>query len=279
MPRCCFPVTTTWNLIGKGGMAEVYRAEHPTENRTVAIKVLLSSLAEDEQFRKRFQREAQTLAGLEHPNIVRIYDYGVENDLYYMVMEYLSGKNLSAHLKQIGRIPLEEAYPILKDIAGALDYAHSFGLIHRDVKPSNVMLDTATDSRSAERLQRSPRAVLTDFGIAKISDAHTNITASAVLGTFDYIAPEQIQAATDVDGRADIYALGVMTYQVLTGALPFKRPGTGALLLAHMTAPPPDARELVPALPRHTATAIQKAMAKKPAERFPTAEEFILALK
>jgi tRNA A-37 threonylcarbamoyl transferase component Bud32 len=257
-------------LIGKGGMAEVYRAEHPTSHTPVAIKVLLSNLAEDEQFRKRFQREAQTLAGLEHPNIVRIFDYGMENDLYYMVMEYLNGKNLAAYLKQTGQVPLEQAYSLLKDVAGALDYAHSFGLIHRDVKPSNVMLDGAADC---------PRAVLTDFGIAKLSGAHTNITASAVLGTFDYIAPEQIQAATDVDGCADIYALGVVTYQVLTGALPFKRSGTGALLLAHMTAPPPDAREVVSTLPRHTAAAIQKAMAKKPAERFQTAEEFIEAIK
>jgi serine/threonine-protein kinase len=257
-------------LIGKGGMAEVYRADHPTEHRTVAIKVLLANLAEDEQFQKRFKREAQTLAGLEHPNIVRIFDYGVENNLYYMVMEYLDGANLSAHLKQRGQFSVQDALPILKDVADALDYAHTFGMIHRDVKPSNIMMDIGGDA---------PRAVLTDFGIAKLSGAYTNITASAVLGTFDYIAPEQIQAAADVDGRADIYALGVMTYQLLTGSLPFKRPSTGALLLAHMTAPPPDARDLIPNLPRHTSTAIQRAMSKKPAERYPTAREFVMAME
>ncbi len=256
-------------LIGKGGMAEIYRADHPTLNRTVAIKVLLSNLAEDEQFRKRFMREAETLAGLAHPNIVKLFDYGEENDLYYMVMEYLDGVNLSTYLKQKGRLPLKDALLILKEVADALDYAHTFGLIHRDVKPSNVMLDSGQDS---------PRAVLTDFGIAKRSGAFTNITASAVLGTFDYIAPEQIQAAADVDRRADIYALGVMTYQFLTGALPFRRPGTGALLMAHMSAPPPDVSELVPTLPRHVAAAIQKAMAKRPAERFATAGEFVLAM-
>ncbi len=256
-------------LIGKGGMAEVYRADHPTQHRTVAIKVLLNNLAEDEQFQKRFKREAQTLAGLEHPNIVKIFDYGVENNLYYMVMEYLDGANLSMHLKQRGQFSLQDALPILKDIADALDYAHTFGMIHRDVKPSNIMMDTGGDS---------PRAVLTDFGIAKLSGAYTNITASAILGTFDYIAPEQIQAATDVDGRADTYALGVMTYQLLTGTLPFRRPSTGALLLAHMTAPPPDAREFVPSIPRHTATAIQRAMDKKPADRYATAAEFVLAM-
>ncbi len=257
-------------LIGKGGMAEVYRAEHPTLNRTVAIKVLLANLAEDEQFRKRFMREAQTVAGLEHPNIVKVFDYGIENNVYYMVMEYLDGLNLSAYLKQQGQISLEQALPILKDVAGALDYAHASGLIHRDVKPSNIMLDQGADI---------PRAVLTDFGIAKLSGAFTNITASAVLGTFDYIAPEQIQAAADVDGRADIYALGIMAYQLLTGSLPFHRPSTGALLLAHLTAPPPDAREFVPSLSRHTSLAIQRAMSKKPADRYPTATEFVLALE
>ncbi len=256
-------------LIGKGGMAEVYRAEHPTQSRTVAIKVLLSNLAEDEQFRKRFMREAQTLSGLEHPHIVRLFDYGQENGLYYMVMEYLNGANLSTYLKQHGRMPLNAALPILNDVAQALDYAHNAGLVHRDIKPSNVMLDTKSDA---------PRAVLTDFGIAKVSGAHTNITASAVLGTFDYIAPEQIQASTEIDGRADLYAFGVMTYQLLTGTLPFKRSGTGALLLAHMTAPPPDAREASPTLPRHVATAIQRAMAKKPTDRYQSAAEFIEAM-
>jgi serine/threonine-protein kinase len=256
-------------LIGKGGMAEVYRADDTTQKRTVAIKVLLSNLAEDAQFRKRFQRESQTLAELDHPNIVRLYDYGVENDLYFMVMEYLNGLNLSAFLKEKGQFQLEELMPILQDISHALDYAHQAGLVHRDIKPSNVMLDS---SREASR------AVLTDFGIAKFSRALTNITASSVLGTFDYIAPEQIEASTNVDGRADIYALGVMTYQLLTGALPFHRPSTGAILLAHMTAPPPDAREVVPALSRHTAQALQKAMAKVPAERFASAGEFVLAL-
>ncbi|MCA2001721.1 MAG: serine/threonine protein kinase, partial [Chloroflexi bacterium] len=155
-------------------------------------------------------------------------------------------------------------------VAHALDYAHNRGLVHRDVKPSNVMLDSST---------LPPRAVLTDFGIAKIADAHTKITNTAMLGTFDYIAPEQIQASAEVDGRADVYALGVMTYQMLTGSLPFQRPNTGALLLAHLNAPPPDARETAPGLPRSSARAIQKAMAKKPAERFFTASEFIAALE
>ena len=256
-------------LIGRGGMAEVYRAEQTTTQRLVAIKVLLSNLAQDEQFRKRFQRESQTLAGLEHPNIVRIYDFGVENDLYFMVMEYLNGMNLSTFLKEKGQFQLDDLMPILQDVSRALDYAHQAGLVHRDIKPSNVMLDTA---------HNAPRAVLTDFGIAKFSQSLTNITASAVLGTFDYIAPEQIEAAANVSNRADIYSLGVMTYQLLTGTLPFRRSSTGAVLLAHMTAPPPDPRELVPALPSSIGRAIQKAMAKNPAERFASAGEFVAAI-
>ncbi len=257
------------SLIGKGGMAEVYRAEDTTHGREVAIKVLLSNLAEDEQFRKRFQREAQALAGLEHPNIVRLYDYGIENNLYFMVMEYLNGLSLSNALRQGGKMDMDTARPILANIADALDYAHAAGLVHRDIKPSNVMLDS---SRGALR------AVLTDFGIVKMPTTMTNITESAVIGTFDYIAPEQIQATGQLDGRADIYALGVMAYQMLTGALPFKRNSPGALLLAHMTAPPPDIREAMPAYSQDTARAIQKAMAKEPLHRFATAREFVAAL-
>ncbi len=257
-------------LIGRGGMAEVYRATSPTRNRGVAIKVLRSTLASEEQFRRRFMREAEIVSGLEHPNIVRVMDYGNENEAYYIVMELLSGPDLNNLIKEEKQIELPRTIDLLSGIASALDYAHQHGLVHRDIKPSNVMLD------SSENL---PRVVLTDFGIAKISDAHTRITNTGMLGTFDYIAPEQIQASAEVDGRADIYALGVMTYQMLTGRLPFERPNTGALLLAHLNAPPPDARELTRGLPRHVAHAIQKAMAKDPKDRFPTASEFVAQLK
>ncbi len=257
-------------LIGRGGMAEVYCATSPTNGRMVAIKVLPPNLASDEQFRKRFLREAQIISGLEHPNIVQVLDFGDENGSYYIVMEFLSGPDLSKLLKEQKQLPLSEILPILRDIANALDYAHQQGLVHRDIKPSNVMLDSSITP---------PRAVLTDFGIAKITNAHTRITATGVLGTFDYIAPEQIQASADVDGRADVYALGVMIYQLVTGHLPFERPNPGALLLAHLTAPPPDARELVHDLPRHAAYALQRAMAKKPADRYPNAGELIRALE
>lgn len=257
-------------LIGHGGMANVYRAEDPTTGQTVAIKVLSANLSEDEQFRRRFMREAETVSSLNHGNIVRVLNYGEEKGTYYIVMEFLTGPDLRNLLKAQERLGLEECLPLLRDVASALDYAHQRGLVHRDIKPSNVMLDSTS---------QPVRAVLTDFGIAKIADAQTRITASGVLGTFDYIAPEQIQSSGEVDSRADIYALGVMTYQMLTGHMPFERSNTGALLLAHLNSPPPDARELVPDLPRNTAHAIQRAMDKKPTERFENASEFVHSLQ
>jgi tRNA A-37 threonylcarbamoyl transferase component Bud32 len=256
-------------LIGRGGMAEVYSATSP-KHKVVAIKVLRATLASDEQFRKRFLREAEIVSGLEHPNIVQVMDFGDENGAYYIVMELLSGPDLNNLLKQEKQITLPKTINLLRGVADALDYAHQQGLVHRDIKPSNVMLDSSATSL---------RVMLTDFGIAKISDAHTKITNTGMVGTFDYIAPEQIQASAEVDGRADIYALGVMTYQMLTGCLPFERPNTGALLLAHLNAPPPDAREKLHSLPRQTAHAIQQAMAKEPKARFSTASEFITMLE
>ena len=256
-------------LIGRGGMASVYRSKDPVTGQRVAVKVLSSNLADDGQFQKRFMREAETVSSLQHENIVRILNYGEEAGTYFLVMEYLNGPNLHALLKEQGRIDLDRSLVLLKSIASALDYAHQRGFVHRDVKPSNIMLDHARDEE---------RAVLTDFGIVKIADANTRITASRVLGTFDYIAPEQIQSSEAVDGRADLYALGVMTYQMLTGSVPFVRPNTGALLLAHLSAPPPDVRDMVPEMPADVSYAIQQAMAKRPEERFDTAMDFVNAM-
>lgn len=252
-------------LIGRGGMAEVYKSTHPTLGKPIAIKILPAHLAAEHDFCQRFTREAQVVANMHHPNIVRIFDYGEQNGMHYIVMEYLVGQDLNELIKTTGKLSLAQTLPLVHQIAAALDYAHGQGLVHRDIKPSNVMVDTASPKI---------RAVLMDFGIAKISNAHTALThTGSMLGTLDYIAPEQIQASADVDGRADIYALGVMIYQMLAGELPFKHTNPGALLIAHLTQPPPDIRQVVPNLPSHIAAAIQRAMAKQPEERFATASE------
>jgi len=257
--------------IGSGGMAEIYRAHHPTLNQTVAIKVLPAKLAQEAEFRKRFEREAQATAQLKHPNIVRMYDFGTsKDDTYYMVMEFIDGPDLASLLREGRGLPLSEALPILEGVASALDYAHNKGLVHRDIKPSNVMLDRGTPSY---------RPVLMDFGIARIMGGRTRLTGTGgMLGTFDYIAPEQIQAAADVDGRADVYSLGVMTYQMLTGEVPFKRSNPGALLIAHLQQPAPDPRQVMPGLPGKVAEAVMQAMAKEPDARFHTAGEFVATI-
>lgn len=258
-------------LVGKGGMAEVYRSTHPALNVPVAIKILPEHLSTDAEFRKRFIREAEVVAGLEHPNIVRIFDSGEQGGKYYMVMEFLTGKDLDQLIKKNGRLSLQQALPLIRQIASALDYAHARGCVHRDIKPSNILLEADSN--------KDGRAVLTDFGIAKILDARTAMTRTGyMLGTFDYIAPEQIEESSSVNGRADIYSLGVMTYQMLTGELPFKQIHPGALLIAHLNQPPPDACERAPGLSSHVGSVIQQAMAKKPEERFASAGEFVLGM-
>ena len=266
-----FGVYQNLELIGRGGMAEVYKSTHPTLHKSVAIKILPNHLATEADFRKRFTREAQIVSKLEHPNIVRMFDSGENNGRHYMVMEYLTGKDLSEFIRANGKLSLSQTLPLIQQIASALDYAHTQGLVHRDIKPSNVLLDTTSTNNI--------RAILTDFGIAKIIHAHTAMTKTGgMLGTFDYMAPEQIQESTNVDGRADVYALGVMVYQMLTGNVPFKHNNPGALLIAHLTQPPPDACNELPDLPEQVCDAIQRAMAKKPDERFATASEFATAL-
>jgi tRNA A-37 threonylcarbamoyl transferase component Bud32 len=257
-------------LLGRGGMAEVYKGRHPRLDRTVAIKILPSSLASDEDFRQRFEREAKAVAALRHPNIVQMFDFGDVEGLYYMVMEYIEGTDLSRYMNESGPMELAQVCPILSDLASALDYAHTQDLVHRDVKPSNVLLREEKDGLSA---------ILTDFGIAKILGSETGATETGMMmGTLDYMAPEQIRVSRKVDGRADIYAAGVMAYRMLTGELPFKGEHPSTVMLGHLQDPPPDPRKLVPGLPESVAIAILRAMAKDPDERFETVAELAKTL-
>jgi tRNA A-37 threonylcarbamoyl transferase component Bud32 len=253
-------------LIGCGGMAEVYKGRHPRLDRTVAIKILSTNLAAEADFRQRFEREAQAIAALRHPNIVQVFDFGDVEGTYYMVMEFIDGIDLACYMREAGPMPLEQVRPLLRDLTSALDYAHAEGVVHRDVKPSNVMLQSATAQDPGKR------AILTDFGIAKIRTGDTGVTKTGMMmGTLDYMAPEQVQGTRKVDGRADVYALGVMLYQMLTGKLPFQGDNPGAVMLAHLQQPAPDPRALAPELPERVANAILRALAKAPDERFTTA--------
>jgi tRNA A-37 threonylcarbamoyl transferase component Bud32 len=244
------------DFLGRGGMAEVYKGRHPRLDRTVAIKILSPSLAEDVDFRQRFEREAQAVAALRHPNIVQMYDFGDVEGVYYMVMEYIDGNDLGRYMDEVGPMSLEQVRPILRGVADALDHAHAQGLIHRDVKPPNVLL----------REEGNP--VLTDFGIAKILSSDTAATKTGMMmGTLDYMAPEQIRVSKEVDGRADVYALGVMLYRMFTGELPFQGDHPSAVMLGHLQEPAPDPRELVPDMPDNVADAILSALAKNPDDR------------
>ncbi len=246
-------------LIGRGGMAEVYRARHRNDEREVAVKILPAA-GQDAELVKRFEREARIIASLRHDHIVRMYEHGVlEDGTRFIIMEYVPGCDLHDHIVESVRLSAAETTRLLGDITAALGHAHAHGVIHRDVKPSNVLLD----SEDADGL----RAVLTDFGIAKLAAA-TQLTATNLIGTLDYISPEQIQDSAEVDERADIYSLGVMAYQMVTGRRPFHKRNPVALMMAHISQPAPDPRDVVPDLPDPLARGILRAMEKDPADRY-----------
>ena len=252
--------------IGRGGMGAVYKAHDPFLNRTVAIKVLAPHLVWQQTFVDRFLREARAVAQLRHPNIVDVHDVGQDGGNYYFVMAFLPGQSLTHLIGQRGRLRPAETLPILRQLADALDYAHSKGLIHRDVKPANVMFD--------ERGQ----AVLTDFGIVKAAQESRLTTAGVSIGTPHYMAPEQIQGK-DIDARTDQYALGIIAFEMLTGCVPFDAATTTAILFKQVHEPPPSVTACCPDLPPAVEAVLHRVMIKSPAERYASCREFVGALE
>ncbi len=247
--------------IGRGGMSVVYRARDLRLNRPVAIKVLPPELAHDPGIRARFTREAQTAAQLSHAHIVPIYDVGERDGIAYLVMAMLTGGNLATLLAHEPRLPIEETRRFLREVADALDYAHQRGVIHRDIKPDNILLD-----------RDSGRALVTDFGIAWAMEAASRLTATGIaVGTPTYMSPEQAVGERALDGRSDIYSLGVLAYQMLTGRVPFTASNSMALLLKHVTERPRAIMELRPDTPPAMSDAIERALMKSPEDRWPTA--------
>src|SRR5262245_9999997 len=250
--------------IGRGGMSVVYRARDRRLNRLVAIKVLPPELAYDPAIRTRFKREAQTAAQLSHAHIVPIYDVGERDGIAHFVMALITGGNLADLLAREPRQPIEEARRLLREIADALAYAHLRGVIHRDIKPDNILIDAATG-----------RAMVTDFGIARAIEAGTRLTVTgAAVGTPTYMSPEQAKGERDIDGRSDIYSLGVIGYQMLTGRVPFVAANPMALLLKHVGERPRAIAELRPDAPRSSGAAVERSLMKDAEDRWPTAAAF-----
>ncbi len=243
--------------VGRGGMATVYRARQTSINRIVAIKVLPRTLLHDPSFYERFAREVDVVAHLEHPHILPIYDYGEAEGMPYIAMRYLSGGSMAQWIWR-GLPPLDKIPKPFEQIASALDYAHQEGIIHRDLKPGNVLLDEMGN------------AYLSDFGIARV--LNSNLTGSAIIGTPAYMSPEQANGLP-LDARSDIYSLGVVLYELVTGREPFEAETPVALLLKHINEPMPSARLLRPELPAAAEKVINKATAKNPDERYPSASD------
>jgi len=251
--------------LGRGGMGAVYLAHEIALDRKVAIKVLPPELTYGTGITERFKREARTAAHLNHPNIIPIFRVAESEGLLFFVMKYVEGRGLDHIIEQTGRLPIPMVHAILTQVGGALGYAHRRGVIHRDVKPANIMID------------EEGWAVVTDFGIAKAASAQGITATGAAIGTPYYMSPEQC-AGKAVSGASDQYSLGVVTHQMLTGSLPFSGDSIMEIMKQHFMDEPPDLALLRPDLPPHLAAAAKRAMAKAAADRFPSLEEFVQAL-
>jgi serine/threonine-protein kinase len=259
--------------IGRGGMAVVYRAQDLALGRTVAVKLLAPELARNEVFRLRFASESRAAAAIDHPHIVPVFAAGESEGVLYIAMRYVEGRDLRTLLDRRGTLSVTQAVRITAQIASALDAAHAHGLVHRDVKPGNVLVAEGTDSEHPEHVY------LTDFGLTKKSSSLTGFTTvGQFVGTIDYVAPEQI-SGKPVDGRGDQYSLACVVFELLTGSAPFKREEDLALLWAHLHDPPPAVTEARPGLPPPLDAVLVRALAKDPDERYASCMEFVTALR
>ncbi len=243
-------------LVGRGGTGEIYRALDPRLERRVALKLLAESYTEDAGFRERLLRESRIAASLDHPNVVPVYEAGETDDRLFIAMRFVEGSDLQALLRSEGPLEPSRAVAIVSQVADALDAAHARGLVHRDVKPSNVLLD---------RQDRREHVYLADFGLTQ-SVTDRGPTDGHLVGTVDYVAPEQVRG-DDVDGRADVYGLGCMLFEALTGTVPFSGVSDVAVIYAHLEAAPPRASERRSTLPDTLDDVLARAMAKDPDER------------
>jgi serine/threonine-protein kinase len=253
--------------IGRGGMGVVYRAQHMNLQRRAAVKIIAPEFADTKGFRSRFIREARIAAALQHPNIVTVYDAGQSGETLYIAMQFIRGSDLGAILREEGRLRPYRAIDVCRQVASALDAAHGMALIHRDVKPGNVLIE-------------GRRAYLTDFGLTKrAGDEKTNLTqAGELVGTIHYIAPEQIESG-HVDARTDVYSLACLLFHCLVGDIPFSRDTDVAVIYAHLSEPPPKPSDLRPELPLGLDAVIAKALDKSPDRRFASCSDFMSAAR
>jgi serine/threonine-protein kinase len=257
--------------VGRGGMGVVYRATDNRLQRRVAIKVLPPELAFQQDIRERFTREAQTAARLSHPHIVPIHTVGDGQGLVYFVMGYVDGESVGARLKRRGKLPPDEARRIMKETADALSAAHAVSIIHRDIKPDNILLEGTRG-----------RVMVTDFGIAKALSSSSGATltgAGVAIGTPSFMSPEQAAGEREIDGRSDLYRLGIVSYQMLTGELPFQAPTVAGILMKQITEPAPDLRIQRRDVPEDLALAVSRCLEKDPENRWPTADALRRALE
>jgi hypothetical protein len=250
---------TIQRLLGRGGMGAVYLAVERSLERLVAIKVLAPDVAGASAYRERFRREARVAARLSHPNIVPLYAFGEARGLCYYVMGYVRGESLAERLKREGPLPCEAVRRILAELGDALDCAHRHGVVHRDIKPANILLD-----------DESGRALLADFGVARSHDTLDRLSASGIaVGTPHYMSPEQALGSAELDGRSDIYSLGVLAYVMLTGHEPFTGENAQQVAYAHVTREPPPLLDAAPDTPAELAATVERCLAKDPADRWP----------